>query len=385
MLFAVVGGAFACLIAVLLHRTWVNAFLPVGFIFVLVFLLACGVAVRAYLGRVNTYAFALSCALSAYLLANIPGGTVLLVGATIPGEKFWAGQLALVLMVAAFIAPFLATLLPEKLFLQRASKFGTDGTNGGTSNSADIKKRIRTDDADLNFMLELAEKTDQMLENAFLSPDFEQVAGIDHKADGTPVTKLDCQVEEYIRQQIQSNFPHDEILGEEFGSSGQDVSHNVSRSRDADDVIDIQNEQGGRDIDNVSATHDTTSVHATNKHAHYESGVGGNPYNAKRRWIVDPIDGTKNFVRKVPIFATLIALEETTPFGGTRVTKSIVSAPLLQRRWWGNTSGEDAAAWMHYKPAEPTRIKTSTVSKVRDASVSISSRGLGASRSNLTA
>src|SRR6187402_3628141 len=68
-----------------------------------------------------------------------------------------------------------------------------------------------------------------------------------------------------------------------------------------------------------------------------------------RRWVIDPIDGTKNFVRGVPIWGTLIALlEGDTPVAG------LVSAPALGRRWWG-ARGHGAYAGKHQHAA--TRIE----------------------------
>ena len=55
----------------------------------------------------------------------------------------------------------------------------------------------------------------------------------------------------------------------------------------------------------------------------------GQPTFAGRQWVIDPIDGTKNFVRGVPVWATLIALlDDGVPVAG------VVSAPALHRRWW---------------------------------------------------
>ncbi|HEY0534643.1 MAG TPA: inositol monophosphatase family protein, partial [Actinoplanes sp.] len=79
-----------------------------------------------------------------------------------------------------------------------------------------------------------------------------------------------------------------------------------------------------------------------------------------RRWVIDPIDGTKNFVRGVPVWATLIALlEGDTPVAG------LVSAPALGRRWWGAT-GLGAYAGKHQRAA--TRIHVSGVRELADAS-----------------
>lgn len=86
-----------------------------------------------------------------------------------------------------------------------------------------------------------------------------------------------------------------------------------------------------------------------------------------RQWVLDPIDGTKNFVRGVPIWGTLIALLE----GGEPVL-GLVSAPALGRRWWG-ARGHGAFAGKH--AAQATRIRVSAVSKLSDASLSYSSLG----------
>src|SRR4029453_453215 len=79
-----------------------------------------------------------------------------------------------------------------------------------------------------------------------------------------------------------------------------------------------------------------------------------------RRWVIDPIDGTKNFVRGVPIWGTLIALlEGDTPVAG------LVSAPALGRRWWA-ARGHGAFAGKHQHAA--TRIGVSGVTRLSDAS-----------------
>ena len=75
------------------------------------------------------------------------------------------------------------------------------------------------------------------------------------------------------------------------------------------------------------------------------------------RWIVDPIDGTRNFSRGVPVWATLIALERE-----DEVVCGVVSAPALGHRWWA-ARGEGA-----FRDGEPIRV--SSVSRLADASVS---------------
>src|SRR6266511_1895602 len=79
-----------------------------------------------------------------------------------------------------------------------------------------------------------------------------------------------------------------------------------------------------------------------------------------RQWVIDPIDGTKNFIRGVPIWATLIALME-----GDQAMVGMVSAPALGRRWWA-ARGHRAFAGRHRAAATPIRV--SGVSRLSDAS-----------------
>jgi histidinol-phosphatase len=102
---------------------------------------------------------------------------------------------------------------------------------------------------------------------------------VDTKPDLTPVTEADRAVERALRDVLAAERPLDGILGEEYGSEGAD---------------------------------------------------------ATRRWVLDPIDGTKNYVRGVPVWATLIGLMD-----GTEVIAGVVSAPAMGRRWWAER-GEGA-------------------------------------------
>ncbi|MGA8249759.1 MAG: inositol monophosphatase family protein, partial [Mycobacterium sp.] len=121
---------------------------------------------------------------------------------------------------------------------------------------------------DLTLALTLADRADALTRTRFGALDLR----IDTKPDLTPVTDADRAVEADVRQALGRERPDDSIVGEEFGG--------------------------------------TTTF----------SG---------RQWIIDPIDGTKNFVRGVPVWASLIALlEDGVPSVG------VVSAPALQRRWW---------------------------------------------------
>jgi histidinol-phosphatase len=129
---------------------------------------------------------------------------------------------------------------------------------------------------------------------------------VESKPDLTPVSDADTAVEQAIRATLARARPRDGVLGEEFGMT-------------------------------VAA-----------------AGPG------RRRWVIDPIDGTKNFVRGVPVWGTLIALlEGDTPVAG------LVSAPALGRRWWG-ARGVGAFAGKHQHAA--TRIGVSGVARLADAS-----------------
>ena len=133
---------------------------------------------------------------------------------------------------------------------------------------------------------------------------------VESKPDLTPVSDADTAVEKAIRATLARARPRDGVLGEEYGMSAPAGSGN-------------------------------------------------------RHWVIDPIDGTKNFVRGVPIWGTLIALMEgDTPVAG------LVSAPALGRRWWGAT-GHGAYAGKHQRAA--TRIKVSAVNRLADASFCYSS------------
>ncbi|MDO5635239.1 MAG: histidinol-phosphatase [Micrococcus sp.] len=162
--------------------------------------------------------------------------------------------------------------------------------------------RDHTDDLRLAHML--ADNVDSLTMARFKAQDLEVSA----KPDLTPVTDADRAAEEAIRSALSRARSRDGILGEEFG------------------------ELEGR------------------------SG---------RQWVIDPIDGTKNFVRGVPVWATLIALLEN-----GRPVVGVVSAPALQRRWW---AAEGQGAFTGTSLLRATRIHVSEVSTLEDASLSFSS------------
>jgi histidinol-phosphatase len=134
---------------------------------------------------------------------------------------------------------------------------------------------------------------------------------VESKPDLTPVTDADRAVEESIRSTLSRARPRDAVLGEEFGSSQP------------------------------------------------AAGPGN------RRWIIDPIDGTKNFLRGVPIWATLIAL-----FDGGQPVVGLVSAPALGRRWWAALG---RGAYAGRNSTQATRIQVSGVRQLSDASFCYSS------------
>jgi histidinol-phosphatase len=118
---------------------------------------------------------------------------------------------------------------------------------------------------DLRLALSLADAADAITMHYFQSA----TLNVRTKSDRTPVSEADEAAERAIREQLERERPDDGILGEEFG---------------------------------------------------VQAGNG-------RRWIIDPIDATKNYVRGIPVFATLIALEGEV---------GVISAPALGRRWWAS-------------------------------------------------
>jgi histidinol-phosphatase len=119
--------------------------------------------------------------------------------------------------------------------------------------------------ADLRLALSLADAADEITMRYFQSV----TLSVRTKNDRTPVSEADEAVERMIRERLERERPDDGILGEEFGARGE----------------------------------------------------------AERRWIIDPIDATKNYIRGIPVFATLIALDEQI---------GVVSAPAIGRRWWAS-------------------------------------------------
>jgi histidinol-phosphatase len=96
---------------------------------------------------------------------------------------------------------------------------------------------------------------------------------------------------------------------------------------------------------------------------------GNDAGGAERYWVIDPIDGTKNFLRGVPTWATLIGLIEKQSDGSEVVVVGVVSAPALFRRWHAS---EGHGAFVSVNKAAPERINVSQVSEIKDASISYS-------------
>ncbi|AHI22175.1 histidinol-phosphatase [Corynebacterium vitaeruminis] len=157
---------------------------------------------------------------------------------------------------------------------------------------------------DLAFALTLADLADELTLSRFEASDLH----VDSKPDMTPVSDADIATEKLLRARIEKDRPTDAILGEEFG---------------------------------------------------------GDVALEGRQWIIDPIDGTKNYVRGVPVWATLIAL-----LVDGRPVVGVVSAPALARRWW---AAEGEGAFRTFAGGEPKRLHVSGVSTIEDASVSFSS------------
>lgn len=130
---------------------------------------------------------------------------------------------------------------------------------------------------------------------------FQKGVSASWKNDNTPVTEADKRCERMIREAIGQQFPHDSILGEEEGETVRSSSSNES------------------------------SLASSSRSASSEGSEGT---RSRRKWILDPIDGTYNFARQIPIFATLLALEED-----DEIILGIVNAPALGETFWAEKGG----------------------------------------------
>ena len=150
---------------------------------------------------------------------------------------------------------------------------------------------------DLDLAMEMADAADVITIRHFRSVDMV----VDTKPDLTPVTEADRAVENAVAERLAFARPDHALVGEEFGVRGSE--------------------------------------------------------SARARWIVDPIDGTKNYVRGIPVFATLLALEVD-----GEIVAGVASAPALGRRWYA-ARGEGAFA-------DGERIRVSTISSLGDVHLS---------------
>ncbi len=160
-------------------------------------------------------------------------------------------------------------------------------------------------DDDLGVAHVLADAADSVTMARFRALDLQ----VSTKPDMTPVSDADRRAEEAIRSTLKRARPRDSVVGEEFGTQG---------------------------------------------------------YSA-RQWVIDPIDGTKGYIRGVPVWATLIGLLDR----GEAVL-GVVSAPALGRRWW---AGRGSGAWTGRNRSQATRCQVSRVAALSDASLSYSSLG----------
>jgi histidinol-phosphatase len=133
---------------------------------------------------------------------------------------------------------------------------------------------------------------------------FRRDLAIESKPDRSFVTQADTAIERLIRERLAEAFPDHGLVGEEYGVDAGD---------------------------------------------------------APIRWYIDPIDGTHNFMRGVPLFGTLLALERD---GELQV--GVLSAPALGERWWAHRGG---GAWAVSRDGEPRRLGVSKVSQLRDSQV----------------
>lgn len=156
---------------------------------------------------------------------------------------------------------------------------------------------------DLRLALILADYADSITSERFGADDLR----VDSKPDMTPVTDADRAVEDRLRSELSHARSRDAVIGEERGQTG----------------------------------------------------------HSNRQWIIDPIDATKNFVRGVPVWATLIGLMED-----GKMVAGVVSAPALRTRWWA-AAGQ--GAWMARVGAARKQLHVSQVADVAHASLSYSS------------
>lgn len=158
--------------------------------------------------------------------------------------------------------------------------------------------------SDLQLAIEMADIADAIALQRFRALDLR----VETKPDRTPVTDADRAVETALREKLAHSRPQDSIIGEEFGN---------------------------------------------------RSGI------ADREWIIDPIDGTANYLRGVPVWASLIALKV-----GRIITVGVVSAPAMGRRWWAEIGVEAKTRDLDGSQRD---LRVSAVGLLAEASISYNS------------
>ena len=157
---------------------------------------------------------------------------------------------------------------------------------------------------DLELALELADVADRITLERFRADDLV----VETKPDLTPVSEADKAVERAIRERLATARPGDAVMGEEYGSSAE--------------------------------------------------GAGNG-----RRWVIDPIDGTKSYVRGIPVWATLLALQDRGD-----VSVAVASAPAIGRRWWASRG---QGAFMRDGLGDrPRPLRVSAIRELGDAHLS---------------
>jgi histidinol-phosphatase len=159
--------------------------------------------------------------------------------------------------------------------------------------------------ADLDLALRLADAADAASMSRFDAADLD----IRLKADASHVTEADLATERAIRSLIEAERPGDGVFGEEYGITG----------------------------------------------------------DSARQWIIDPIDGTANYLKGIPMWTTLIALAID---GVPRV--GVASQPAIGRRWWAATG---LGAWTDMPSGQTKRLAVSRVDSIAESSVSFQSIG----------
>ena len=158
---------------------------------------------------------------------------------------------------------------------------------------------------DLALALELADVADAITLGRFRAEDLV----VETKPDLTPVSEADRAVEQALREHLASVRPRDTVFGEEYGGADE------------------------------------------------PAGSGPHP---SRRWIVDPIDGTKGYIRGMQVWATLLALEDA-----GEIVAGVVSAPAMGRRWWAARGA--GAFTIDGAGGEPRALRVSGIRQLGDA------------------